>query len=111
MTTTNTLIQSYVNNRYFVSTIRRECSAVAAAGMMYYETMVWKWDAKTKKRGRIVRQYESHDSIRFALQMHAKTCARFAPHVHEANTTDDHRDACRYCELDLRNEIHHTETR
>lgn len=48
-----TVIQSYVfqqgtERAYFVSTIDRESSAALAYGARYLETMVWRWENKTR---------------------------------------------------------------
>jgi hypothetical protein len=45
----NPRIQSYVADKYFVSTAYRESSA--PEGGWYYETIVWEWDNVTKKVG------------------------------------------------------------
>jgi len=46
-----TIIQSYVSNKYFVSTIERsyDCYHGIRRGL---ETIVWEWDMKTKERGK-----------------------------------------------------------
>lgn len=44
------LIQSYVKDRWFVSTIHRQSSATANPDGWYYETMVWNWNAEAKER-------------------------------------------------------------
>lgn len=65
-----TIIQSYVLEKWFVSTIKRDCSSPYAQGLRYYETLVWEWDAKTKERGKIVHQDEgflAHTEICLAL--------------------------------------------
>jgi hypothetical protein len=68
-------IQSYVyhcdsDKAFYVSTILRESSAAAAYGSMYLETIVWEWDATTKKRGGIVAQGEG-------LLSHFDFCRQF----------------------------------
>lgn len=45
-------IQSYVADKYFVSTAWRECSAIQ--GGWYYETIVWEWDKTTKETGEML---------------------------------------------------------
>ncbi len=53
------VIGSYVHHDgkcWNVSTINRGCSSPYAAGVMYYETLVWEYDLKTNARGRIVHQ-------------------------------------------------------
>jgi hypothetical protein len=62
------LAQTYVQHNgkwFFVSTINRESSALAAYGMMYAETMVWEVDYDTKKRGELLYSLEAgKDSLR-----------------------------------------------
>ncbi len=45
-------IQSHVKDRWFVSTIMRDSSAMD--GGRYYETLVWRWDFDSKERGEMV---------------------------------------------------------
>lgn len=45
-------IQSYVADKYFVSTAWRESSSIM--GGWYYETIVWEWDKKTKETGKMI---------------------------------------------------------
>lgn len=80
-----TLIQSYVGkdegNCFFVSTIYRRSSSMY--GGMYYETLVWKVDAKTFERGDMIDIGELN-SVRAptyraaALLLHAEVCARLS---------------------------------
>ena len=56
---TYTLIQSYVKNRWFVSTALRRSSAVGWHDTVYFETLAWEWDCGTKALGKIVFQGES----------------------------------------------------
>lgn len=85
-----TLIQSYVGG-YFVSTIYRRSSSMF--GGMYYETMVWDWDDKTKKRGNqvfIETNSRTDPSYRAAaLVHHAEVCAKLAERSLEL-TEEDH---------------------
>lgn len=69
------LICSYVNNQYFVSTIYRQCSAMGAGDIWYYETMVWEWNAG---RGKMVSQHDSGSSVKYAVQSHMTICAELA---------------------------------
>ena len=57
----NTLIQSYVRDRYFVSTILRwDCYHLSR----YYETMAWDWDSATKQTGEwVVLSQEEWDEV------------------------------------------------
>lgn len=71
------LIQSYVRDRFFVSTILRRSSAVNGP-TEYYETMVWSWDAQTKERGALIEQSDSGWAPKLALIDHASVCERYA---------------------------------
>lgn len=51
------VIQSYVRHGdrdFLVSTIERDCSAVAAPDYRYNETIVWAWNRVTRERGEIL---------------------------------------------------------
>lgn len=70
------LIQSYVwhgDKAFFVSTINRVTSAALAQGMIYAETMVWEWDAKTRERGKRIGQDED---TRDSIHTHIAVCER-----------------------------------
>ncbi len=70
------LIQSYVKDRWFISTIYRQSSAALNPDGWYYETMVWDWDAQTKTRGEhFIAQYDSGLSETYAMRHHADVCA------------------------------------
>ena len=68
------LIQSYVNDKYFVSTGYRESSAAVTPVPWYYETLVWEWDAKTKKRGEMLPIQEASGYRTGALEKHIDIC-------------------------------------
>jgi len=69
------LIQSYVLERWFVSTTRRQSSAMTEPpAPHYYETFVWEWDKNTLKKGRLIEQHDSPDIPRRAIDKHAVTC-------------------------------------
>jgi len=73
------LIQSYVREKYFVSTIWRDSSDPQPGAQKFYETMVWEWDKETRKR--LPKILEQHDSGMFpdlAIEHHAKICVRLA---------------------------------
>lgn len=72
----NKLIQSYVEDKWFVSTIYRQSSAALAPDLWYYETMVWPWD--DGKRENFTEQHDSGLSKEAALENHAKICRRLA---------------------------------
>ncbi len=60
------VIGSYVHHKasgkaWNVSTINRQCSSPHNP-VMYYETMVWEWDAEARKRGALVHQAEGWDA-------------------------------------------------
>ena len=39
---------------WFVSTVYRQSSAAIDNPPGYYETIVWEWNSKTKKRGKMI---------------------------------------------------------
>lgn len=71
------LIQSYVINKFFISTAYRRCSAVSAFDIWYYETIVWEWDSKTKKVGKILEVEDSGESAFGALDNHCDLCTKY----------------------------------
>lgn len=62
------LINSYVDGKYFVSTAYRKAST--AHEVWYFETIVWKWDNNTQKRGKMLEQRDSGLNQEFALINH-----------------------------------------
>ena len=71
-----TLIQSYVLNKYFVSTIHRESSVWEYDNDWYYETIVWEWDDETRKRGKMISQDYSGAVEIDALEEHFTICKK-----------------------------------
>ena len=69
------LIQSYVYNKYFVSTAYRESSVAIIPSMWYYETIAWEWDKDTKKRGKMLLMEDSGNFPKTAMENHFKICA------------------------------------
>ncbi len=69
----HTLIQSYVARRWFVSTAYRQSSA-ALNPCWYYETIVWEWDQKTRKRGNLIFTDGGSSAPVIAMRYHAKIC-------------------------------------
>lgn len=67
------LIQSYVLSEFNVSTAYRE-SSTTIPDLWYFETIVWEWDAKEKKRGRMIDTHDSGSSEVAALASHAHIC-------------------------------------
>ena len=74
----NKLIQSYVKDKFFVSTIYRESSACVPSPPWYFETMVWAWDKETRQRGELLEQYESGYTEVAALASHFCICKEYA---------------------------------
>jgi len=70
----NKLIQSYIKDKYFVSTIYRESSTMPS--MWYYETMAWEWNCTTKNRGDLIWQEDSGGSETTALKNHFIVCKK-----------------------------------
>jgi hypothetical protein len=71
------LIQSYVRDKFFISTIYRQCSAPAAPDIWYYETIIWEWDAKTKERGKMLEQQDSGSFSGKAFLNHIDLCEKY----------------------------------
>ena len=66
------LIQSYLLDKYFISTIYRKASTVEV--MYFYETIVWEWDSIKKKRGQILDSHDSGSYVQKALVSHYHIC-------------------------------------
>jgi len=72
------LIQSYVKNKYFISTIHRESSAMTDTPIWYYETMVWGWDKEIRQRSEhFLLQVDSGNTETDALNSHLKICRNY----------------------------------
>lgn len=72
------LIQSYVKEQWFVSTIYRQSSAMVSSSpyaIWYYETLVCEWNPQTKERGELLALYDSGCKSQSAFEHHAKICA------------------------------------
>jgi len=70
------LIQSYLKEQYFVSTIYRQSSAVYLP-IWYYETIVWRWDKKTTRhRGELLTIHDSGTEETYAIDNHALICVK-----------------------------------
>lgn len=72
------LIQSYVKDKYFVSTIYRESSAAIIPSIWYFETMVWEWNPKTRERGKWLAQEGEFLHERLGLEEHFRICSEYA---------------------------------
>ena len=70
------LIQSYVLEKFFVSTAYRRASTVEE--MWFYETIVWDWDSATHKRGKIVTMEDSGGLAETAIDSHFEICRNLA---------------------------------
>ena len=68
-----TLIQSYVLEKFFVSTIYRQ-SSVNGHDLWYYETCLFEWDSKTRKTGSLIDTYESGITEYDAIDNHLVVC-------------------------------------
>ena len=68
------LIQSYVLDKYFVSTIHRESSTDPP--MWFYETFGWEWDIKTREKGKFIIEEDSGIDPAKAIVDHANICRR-----------------------------------
>lgn len=64
------LLCSYVKNKYFISTAYRKASTIEP--MWYFETIVWEWDSKTRKRGKMLDMEDSGSWEDVAFKNHFK---------------------------------------
>lgn len=71
------LIQSYVVEKYFVSTVYRKSSALTESEIWYYETIVMEWDKEKQKTGKMLAQLDSGSHPRAAIDSHNQICAEF----------------------------------
>ena len=71
------LIQTYVKEMFFISTVKRRSSCSECPGW-FFETIVWKWDKETGKRGKIIAMEDSGDTECSALNAHSDICYRYA---------------------------------
>ena len=71
------LIQSYVLDKYFISTIHRQSSALVDEPYnWYYETIVWEWDAVKRKMGDLIFTMSSGMLADQALENHFSLCRK-----------------------------------
>lgn len=68
-----------VTKKYFLSTIMWATSIVAT-GMKHptYETFIWEWDAESKQRGKMLKQYYHSDGRNQAIKFHFRFCSILA---------------------------------
>ena len=64
------LIQSYFREKYFISTAFRRASM--PEDIWYYETIVWKWDKNTGKRGDMIDSQDSSSMPEIAMVAHCR---------------------------------------
>jgi len=64
------LIQSYLQEGYFISTVYLQSSAPINTPSWYYETIVWEWDKDTRERGKIIEMEDSTSYPDTALKSH-----------------------------------------
>lgn len=64
------LIQSYVLNKYFVSTAFRESSACVESPPCYFETIAWAWNPATRECGEMLLCEDSGRFETSALKSH-----------------------------------------
>ena len=72
----HTLIQSYVLDKFFVSTAYRQSSAAVSNPPWYYETIIWEWDKETNKLGCLLNTIDSGSGAIQATKNHAGICVR-----------------------------------
>jgi len=68
------LIQSYIQEKYFISTAYRRSSVRVASPPWYYETIAWKWDEKTGENNEMISMDNSGGSPTTALRGHFRIC-------------------------------------
>jgi hypothetical protein len=68
------LIQSYVANKYFVSTIKRQSSMTDQLYAMVWETMAWNWNPVTRQTEQILPIQESTSCKEGAFKQHFDVC-------------------------------------
>ena len=77
--TSEKVIQSYVLEKWFVSTIRRDSSAAIEPPVhRYCETLIWEWDHETRNMGALIGQTESCSSNLCGIKDHFSVCEQLA---------------------------------
>lgn len=79
------LIQSYVVDKFFVSTAYRQSSAMVESPQMYYETVVFEWDIETRKTGILIDMQDSGSSVFYAMRNHYNICQCLVSALEETN--------------------------
>jgi len=70
------LMQSYVLERYIVSTTFRQSSAAISNLPWYYETLAWEWNKETDERGKLIGCEGSSSSPTTAIKQHCAVCIK-----------------------------------
>ena len=68
------LIQSYIQEKYFISTAYRRSSVRVASPPWYYETIAWKLDEETGENDKMISMANSGGSPTIALKGHFRIC-------------------------------------
>lgn len=78
-----------ITEKYFVSTAMWATS-ISATGMRHptYETFIWEWDAKEKKRGKLIKQYY-FEGRNEAIKFHFRFCRTLAWRQLKQNMPND----------------------
>ena len=84
------LVQSYVRECWFVSTIYRRSSASIIPDLWYYETMVWAWNKKERKReNSFIWQEDSGSFPETAMERHFIICKELFDKNHLNDMRED----------------------
>jgi len=67
-------IQSYIQEKYFVSTAHRRSSVQIESPPWYYETIVWELDKKTGSNKKMILMADSGGYSEKALKEHFRIC-------------------------------------
>jgi len=80
------LIASYVKRKYFISTSYKQVNTTSTSykqaninePMWCFETVVWGWDNKTKKRCKMLEVYDHEISEEQAIENHCAWAKKFS---------------------------------
>ena len=73
------IIQSYVKEKYFVSTIYHQSSVSTESPIpWFYETIIWEWNKVTRKRGKQIDIQNSEGLEKKALKNHFEICQKLS---------------------------------
>ena len=71
------VLQTYVFEELFVSTIYRKCTADTDVPIWYYETLVFEIDKATKKLCHILESFDSGSDVETAFISHCEICRKY----------------------------------